>query len=33
MSRALKQKQRLIAISEPEFRKINGYDIMGIFLP
>ena len=33
MSRALKQKKRLIASSERQFRKINGYDVMGIFLP
>ena len=33
MSRALKQKKRLTVSSEPQFRKIDGYDVMGIFLP
>jgi hypothetical protein len=32
-SRFLPNTAFLTAISEPQFRKINGYDVMGIFLP
>ena len=33
MSRALKQKKDLRVSAKPQFRRIEGHDVMGIFLP